>query len=271
MLCIDREARGGGRFGHVVTILVVISFTMSKREIQEMYSILNLIRSRMISECPLCLLKTRGAGLCEGCLGDVLASKVNHQRCSHCADRVVVSGEILCCHGCLGDPPAFFRTIYAFDYAYPFDALINGFKEQGRLAFAEMFGRMLWQVLQGRPGDIPDLECLVPVPAAAASLLRRGFNPAGEVARHLATHSGLRLSRDWLVRDGHALPQKTKTLAERSRSVQGLYRCEKRLPPIWIGLVDDVMTSGSTMRACSKALMDAGARGVVAIAVARTP
>ncbi len=236
-----------------------------------MYSILNSIRNRMHSQCPLCLLDARGGRLCVGCLADATADRKGIERCLQCASWLAKHDKSMRCQTCMDNPPIFARAVCAFDYGFPMDMLINGFKEQGKLAYAEMFASMLCRSMKESSGEMFDVDFLIPVPAGVSSLLRRGFNPAGEIARALASLTGIRLSRNWLFRDRHALPQKTMTLAQRRQSVEGLYRCDRRLPPVWVGLVDDVMTTGSTLNACAQALIDAGVQGVVALVVARTP
>ena len=236
-----------------------------------MYPILSRIRSRMASRCPLCLLNTRGVGLCAGCLADVVVRGSPAERCLQCGDRVAATRVRVRCKACQAQPPAFVQTVFAFTYDYPMDLLIQGFKEQGRLGHAELFAELLWPAVQAQVSPHIALTHLVPVPSGASSLRRRGFNPAGEVARALKHISGLTLARHWLVRVRDTAPQKALSLAARRQSVAGLYRCDTRLPAVWIGLVDDVMTTGSTLQACAQALLGAGAAGVVALAVARTP
>jgi ComF family protein len=236
-----------------------------------MYPILSRIRSRMASRCPLCLFKTQGVTLCPGCLTDIKSYDRPSKRCLQCGDRIVATASRQRCRACLAHPPAFAQTVFAFAYDYPMDFLIQAFKEQGRLGYAALFADLLWSAMQVQVSPVVPLTHLVPVPSGASSLLRRGFNPAGEVARALRDVSGLTLSRDWLVRIRDTAPQKALSLAARRQSVGELYRCDTRLPAVWIGLVDDVMTTGSTLQACAQALLGAGAAGVVALVVARTP
>lgn len=244
---------------------------MGEQEIDEMYPILNLIRSRMAARCPLCLLNTQGVGLCPGCLADVVARDRPDERCLQCGGRVVAVQARVRCRACRTCPPAFVQTVFACWYDYPMDLLMQEFKEQGRLGHAELFADLLWPLVRAQVSPDLPLTHLVPVPSGASSLRRRGFNPAGEVARALKNVSGLTLSRGWLVRTRDTAPQKALSVSARRQSVDGLYRCDIRLPAVWIGLVDDVMTTGSTLQACAQALLGAGAAGVVALAVARTP
>jgi ComF family protein len=166
------------------------------------------------------------------------------------------------------------RLLAAMDYAYPTAMLIQRFKEGARLAYAGLFARVLWTRLRTQsPGDagLLPLGALVPIPSSQQALRRRGYNPAGELALELARLSGYPLQREWLRRTRETPSQKALDAAARRESVQGLYVCPHALPRVWVGLVDDVVTTGSTMHTAARALLNAGAAGVVALAAAHTP
>jgi predicted amidophosphoribosyltransferase len=154
------------------------------------------------------------------------------------------------------------------DYAYPGAMLVRGLKEHGRLAHARLFARMLANTFTAHRHTLPPIGALVPIPASQTSLRRRGFNPAAEIARTLSSHSAVPL-KSWLIRSREGHLQKVLDSGARRHSVQGLYQCAQPVGSIWVGVVDDVMTSGSTMHEAALALTHAGARGVVALVAAR--
>jgi len=245
-----------------------------------MYSIRAKVLRKLPSACPLCGLSARGGDLCAGCMQDFVGCVRSQPRCDVCLDPLRVSTvhtqrlpEVHCAR-CREVAPPYFRLIAAIDYAYPGDLLIQRFKEGGHLAYAGLFARLIWgawQTCERARLHTPSLGALVPIPASQQALGRRGFNPAGELARELAGLSGCALKREWLTRTRESTHQKTLDLAGRRQSVQGLYACKYVLPGIWVGLVDDVVTTGSTMRTAALALRHAGAAGVVALAAAHTP
>ena len=220
-----------------------------------MYSISRKILQSLSAACPLCGLAARGGDLCAGCAHDIARPLNAQARCEHY-------------------PPAYASLVAAIDYAYPGDMLIQRFKEGARLAYAGMFARLLWGRLQaGTRGcqlSVP-LSALVPIPSSQSALKRRGFNPAGELARELARLSGYSLRQEWLIRTRESDTQKTLDAHARRESVAGLYVCPSAVPGVWIGLVDDVVTTGSTMQAAAMALLGAGAAGVIGLAAAHTP
>lgn len=244
----------------------------------KMYSIRTKILQRLPSRCPLCGLAARGGDLCLGCAHDLALATDTDGCCPRCLERLVAGrdvGQGPQCQQCLHAAPAYTRTVAAIRYGCPGELLIHRFKEGGRLAYAGLFARLLWSRLQrDRVCALAvgmEVSALVPIPASAQALRRRGFNPAAELARELSWLSGWALQPTWLTRTRDSLSQKTLGFAERRRSVQGLYCCTETLPPVWVGVVDDVMTTGSTMRSAAENLLAAGAVGVVALAAAHTP
>lgn len=232
-----------------------------------MYSIHHLFRKVLVSACPLCGLIACAGELCEGCAQDVLRNDRHGSWCLQCAIRVEC-GVRRCVH-CMHANPAFTQTITMMDYAYPGAILVRGLKEHGRLAHARLFARMLANTWGEQRQASPPIYALVPVPSSQASLIRRGFNPAAEIARALSAQMSVPL-RHWLIRTREGGRQKALDYGERRQSVRGLYACPETVPPVWVGVVDDVLTSGSTMHESAMALKHAGALGVVAFVAART-
>jgi predicted amidophosphoribosyltransferase len=111
---------------------------------------------------------------------------------------------------------------------------------------------------------------LVPVPLHPARLRRRGYNQARLLAAALAERSGLELG-DCLDRRGGEPPLAGRPRPERIALAGGgiAMRPDAGPPPDRVLLVDDVVTTGSTIAACAGALRSAGARTVRAIAYAR--
>jgi len=156
-------------------------------------------------------------------------------------------------------------------YAFPTDVLMHDLKQRGQLPLAAMMGRMLAQALREEPATLAKLACLVPIPSSEVSIKRRGFNPPGEIARTIAKSLGLGCQVTWLRRAQSLGTQKRLSKHDRQVATEHAYESKPNLPAVWIGLVDDVMTTGSTMHHAALALRRGGAAGVVALSVMRTP
>lgn len=154
-------------------------------------------------------------------------------------------------------------------YDGPAKSLVRGLKYRGAPGLADS---MAAQMAAGAPPElIAPQTALVPVPLHPARRRRRGFNQAERIAAALARRTGLQVS-DCLVRAGSARHQVGSGRAERLEGAGGEVRAAESLPaPRSALLVDDVVTTGSTLAASAHALRAAGAAKVAAIAYARTP
>lgn len=223
-----------------------------------------LLLARVGCDCPLCGARVGGARLCAGCEADLLSAP---PRCGRCGLRLRPGAP--CCAACLGTPRLFGRTVAAFDYEPPADALILMLKAQRRLGVAPVLARLIAAAL-ARDGPLPAGTLLLPVPAGRASLRRRGMNPAAEIARGLAAELALPLARGVLLRRREAPPQTGQGQQARRAGAVGVYSCAGGVEGRHVAVVDDVMTTGSTADAAAGALLAAGAEGVTVLVAART-
>jgi ComF family protein len=143
----------------------------------------------------------------------------------------------------------------------------------------EPFLRSLGEPLAGAIcGHLASLEekpdfsdrSVVAVPLVKKRLRWRGFNQAEVLAKILAAKFGLPFLKDALDRSGDRAPQTTLAAAKRKTNVKGFIECCR--PDLVKGskilLVDDIVTTGATMKECAHALKKNGAQSVVGIAVA---
>jgi len=153
--------------------------------------------------------------------------------------------------------PAFANTVSLFDYRPPVDSLILGLKFHGRLACARLLGALLAEKLKHVINkDLPD--CIIPVPLHPARLRRRGYNQALELARPLARVLRLPLDPHSCRRIIATAEQTTLDARMRRRNLRGAFRVVADLGLRHVALVDDVMTTGHTVQALSRALRASG-------------
>jgi ComF family protein len=230
---------------------------------------LDHLAPRGCATCGLALPPGAFPGVCAGCLGDLPgACRPRCARCAHPTDRPSAA-----CTACAGaDVDTLDATLAAADYAPPLDRVVTALKFGRQLALARPLGELLAARWLGALPAVP-LDGLIPVPLAEQRLARRGFNQSLELARAMSASLARplpvwhrRLSR---IRD--TSPQSELGLAERRSNLHGCFACAGRVDGLRIGLVDDVMTSGSTLAEAARTLRSAGAASVVALVVARTP
>ena len=204
--------------------------------------------------------------LCAGCGGE------GELLCDRCAAPLrarldAPPGKAL---GLPGELPA---PLLQLEWCAPFTgtirAAIHALKYDGVRDLARPLGDAVaarWGVA-GRGGDV-----LVPVPVHAHRLRDRGYDQAVLLAAAAAHALGVP-SAPILARSADTQAQHALGRADRARNVGHRFEVAPpyrgRLAGRWLVLVDDVMTTGSTLSACASALLDAGAMAVSAVTVAR--
>jgi predicted amidophosphoribosyltransferase len=134
-----------------------------------------------------------------------------------------------------------------------------------------VMGRHVGAVLATSSG-LPTPSAVVPVPSHPWIELRRGFNPALEIARGARAAVGAPLRPAWLRRRLAGIRSVKRLRArDRRRALRGAFVASPRTRGERILLVDDVLTTGATAEACAGALRESGAEEVWVIAWARTP
>jgi ComF family protein len=153
-------------------------------------------------------------------------------------------------------------------------ALVHALKYDGWPAVAEEIGarmaRLDW------PTDVRrELTALVPVPLSPGRLRERGFNQSELLARAAAPRLAIPVWADVVERVRQTTSQTRLTADDRLRNVSGAFRApaavRAKLRGAHVVLVDDVVTTASTLNACAAALYDGGARILSYMTFARAP
>lgn len=182
--------------------------------------------------------------------------------CARCAAPLPHAGV---CGRCQQAPPQYDTAVAALRYEAPVAQWVQQLKFHRALAHARLMGELLARRLP----TAPTVDALVPVPLHAGRLRARGFNQALEIARPLARLFRLPLVTDALVRTRATAAQTELPRARRRANVRKAFRAEEPVAGLRIAVVDDVMTTGSTLDGVAAALKRAGAKEVHAWVVAR--
>ncbi len=214
-------------------------------------------------------MRTCNGSLCAGCTADVRRSMLFHPwRCTQCALALPGPGP---CPDCAGSSPLIRRTVAAFDYLPPADSLVLRYKNAHRFYLATCFATLAWANILPDRHAWPAQAPLIPIPGRDASLKRRGFNPAGEFANQLARLMRQPVLHSVLFREPESAKQSALGRRQRQANAAHLYYCGRNLPLPDAILVDDILTTGSTLHAAALALQAAGVAEIYAIVIARTP
>jgi ComF family protein len=211
--------------------------------------------------CLLCGAASGAQPLCHACHAELPWHR--QPQCPQCAIPTP-GGEI--CGACLKHPPAFDRTHAALAYAFPLDRVIPRLKYHGQLAIVPALGSSLSEAVAAQPRP----DTLIPMPLHPTRIRERGFNHATEIARVVAIQLGLPLDTTHCQRIRDTPPQMGLKHDARRRNVRGAFTCSGNVQGQHLALIDDVMTTGTSLDELAATLKRAGAREVTCWVVART-
>lgn len=228
--------------------------------------------------CPVCGRPTDSVsalGLCPDCNTALAPRSAGH--CPQCG--VFFSSEHdtpMLCGSCRADPPPWNRFLLHGRYQGPLRDLIVNFKFHGGIQTSNLLGRLAasaWQrAFAGFLPYAPELllpELVVPVPLHPRRLRGRGFNQSRILARPIARTCKVPLADSALQRIRNTPPQSTLKAAERRTNLRHAFAASPLVQGRRILLVDDVCTTGATLRECARSLQEAGADRVDVLVVAR--
>lgn len=183
--------------------------------------------------------------------------------CPRCGLQLAAEEDL--CGQCLLQPPYWQRLYCLGDYQFPLDQYIHKLKYQQQPYFANDLAALLAKRI-----DTP-AAVMIPVPLFWRRQWQRGYNQSELIARALSQRLGNR-TVNALKRTRHTQVQRGLTRKERQKNLQGaialLPSC--RALPSHVALVDDVVTTGSTLNAICPLLFECGVKKIDIYCICRT-
>jgi len=192
--------------------------------------------------------------LCPGCYADLPEITRPCPRCGLPLPEALAPGTP--CGACQQRAPTYDRCWAPLAYAEAVPYLVTGLKFRSRLAFARLLGSLIATSLQNSPAHLPQL--LLPVPLHPSRLRQRGYNQALEVGRVVARRLDIPLAIHACIRTRHTDPQVGLDRASRRRNLRGAFALARPLPVQHVALIDDVVSTGSTVEELARIVKTAG-------------
>ncbi|MCX7123782.1 MAG: ComF family protein [Gammaproteobacteria bacterium] len=193
----------------------------------------------------------------------------HYAHCLCCSELLFVEANQSKCGRCLKDPPYFQETHACFIYEALIAHLIQGLKFSGRLQVLPFLVEEMTEALKKSYGERPFPDLIIPVPLQYSGQFKRGFNQAHELGRRLAKNLSMPYSSLVAHKTQGTQAQARLTKKERVRNLKGHFQIQKMQGVKSVALIDDVMTTGSTLRELAHALHQAGVEEVHLWVVAR--
>lgn len=216
----------------------------------------------------------------------VLSFEENHL-CESCNEKLEFLKEpfcILCgdpfsnsfidshhCQNCLKNSPPFEVARSMFLFEETLSKMIYSFKYHGSEAILPWFREVFAEwISQNNLAN--DFDWIVPVPLHPFRLIRRGYNQSLLLSKEIGKILKVQIDYENLIRKNYEKPQSLKSREKRKREIRNVFvlKNEKVFKNKKILLVDDVYTTGSTAKECSRVLKKGGAE-IYLFTLARTP
>jgi ComF family protein len=207
--------------------------------------------------------------LCPTCMGK--APRIRAPFCMKCSQPFAGAiTDLFTCANCEGRVLHFNAAVSCYRRQGPVRKVIHDFKYGRQLHLRHLAGRWLAETLNDPRLAGRRFDCIIPVPLHAARKRERGFNQAELLAIELNRASGIAL-QDLLRRIRYTATQTQFDRSERMQNLKGAFRLRRGcvVRGLRVLLVDDVLTTGSTLSECASVLKKAGAISVHAATAAR--
>ncbi|MFK8011552.1 MAG: ComF family protein [Marinicellaceae bacterium] len=216
-----------------------------------------------MNQCFICNSNTQDVlsyqSICHGCLSLIKHPEYDCLRCG-----VELQSDHGICGNCQTKPPMFSEVKYVGVYQFPIDNWVKNLKFGKNILMSTMFAELMQPLLN----EIEPDYCLMPVPLHVSRLRSRGYNQAYEIVKEISKLSNRPIDTS-LKRSINTKMQAQLKLNQRASNVSKAFLVQGDLDNKKIVLIDDVMTSGNTLKECAKTLKKAGALDIKIIIFAR--
>lgn len=191
---------------------------------------------------------------CDGC-GKSLPQAFDGDYCAECMGRELLHAHAIAC-------------VTYDEFAAE---LIWKFKYHDKRYIGRMMGSAMSEVLKAT--YIEDVDCVVAVPIHQEKEKVKGYNHSGIIAQAIGECCGLKVYDDLLIRSRATRPLKDLSKAERIRELKDVFQVKEEYKVLAaigkrILLVDDIFTTGTTVRECCAALVDSGFENIIVMTYA---
>ena len=232
-------------------------------------NLLNFIFPRRCLKCGKVLFED--GYLCDKCVEEInFITPPYCYKCGHPISELTADGKMLCAV-CAGKKRHFFRTMRsAVVYDNSDKNLILGFKFFDKTENATLLAAML--KIAGKDIFSQGADVLIPVPLHYSRLIKRKYNQSVLLADKLSKMVDIPVDRFSLVRHKKTRPQVEFSGRQRVDNVKNAFSVKhpENIKGKRIILIDDVLTTGSTIKECASVLKKAGAKSVDVLTIART-
>ena len=229
----------------------------------------NVFTGILPNRCVLCGLQS-DLGYCRQCY--LLLPRIVH-KCHQCGRSLPKSSpNPHQCGLCLNQPPPYQSSFIPFFYSPPISNAIQNLKFHKDIAVGTALAEAFIEALDSPWSNVSEFpEVLTPVPLHKKRLKERGFNQSLYLAEKIGSKLGIPVNPDILLRIKNTEPQSNLPERQRNKNMRGAFEVTKPILKYeHVALIDDVVTSGNTVRAAAKLLKFSSVQTISVWAIAKT-
>ncbi len=232
--------------------------------------LLDILYPRHCFACENSLHEEMNTHICASCMEKI--NKSDTRRCVKCGFELGpgITDSINGCTECENTNLKLEKSFFVSDNRDPIKSLIHQFKYKKHACLATPLGYLLIKLLNQE--ITCEIDIIVPVPLYWGKKQKRGFNQSALLAKKISSKIPLPISTNNLYRVKNTLSQTHLSRPQRQKNVFGAFKVKnpEKLHKKNVLLVDDVLTTGTTVSECAKSLKNAGVNKVFLIALARS-
>lgn len=233
------------------------------------YPVLERTANRILAgrSCVFCGLKSIQS-ICD-CCQDAIKPKTNN--CYQCGKGITTNIPKQKCGDCLKQPKAYNRLISACHYDFPVNRAISQFKFNRQLHLGKALSDLLADtiLMAYASNDEPLPELILPIPLHQKRLAERSFNQSQLTAKQVAQKLQIPIANNLLRRIKNTPHQIGLKAIERRKNLKNAFDLKQELPK-HIALIDDVVTTGTTITEASKLCLKHGVEKIDIWCLAKT-
>ncbi len=220
--------------------------------------------------CVLCGLRakslTSSKAICQVCLA---AIQLNGNGCYQCGISFKSTDGQQKCGECLKHPKPYHRLIASCHYDFPVNQAISRFKFNQQLHLGKAFAQELSQRIFTAYQDDELPQLLIPIPLHHKRLAERGFNQSLLIGKTISRKISIPIAANKLIRVKNTPHQIGLKATKRKQNLRNAFAVKSQLPK-HIALIDDVVTTGSTITEATKQCIKHGAERIDIWCLAKT-
>lgn len=210
----------------------------------------NILSLLDIKLCPLCDKKTSKAEFCNTCFNILKSLFINYNICKFCGKQIKIFDI---CGLCQKNKYYYNSMWYSLNYTFPIDKLIINWKFKNKIFLSNCLGSLM---ISNPPNWINKInfDIIIPIPLSEKKFLSRSFNQSYELALIISKKYKIPIIKKYYFSKKNIISQHTLKRKKRFENINNSFQLNKNLNYKNILIIDDIITTGSTINEFSKLL-----------------